>query len=55
MATYHDLRIPQELWVAIETGAQAPPSEGFPQEERDQRLTDFVHMTRQLLAVTAQG
>jgi hypothetical protein len=53
MAAYHDLRIPQELWAAIETGAQAPPEEGFPQEERDQRLIDFAHMAQQLLACEA--
>jgi hypothetical protein len=52
MATYHDLRVPADLWAAIETGAQAPP-EGFPQEERDQRLIDFAHMAQQLLACEA--
>jgi hypothetical protein len=52
MATYHDLRIPADLWAAIQTGAQAPP-EGFPQEERDQRLVDFAHMAQQLLACEA--
>jgi hypothetical protein len=52
MATYHDLQVPADLWPAIETGAQAPP-EGFPQEERVQRLIDSAHMAQQLLACEA--